>query len=191
MFGFTKVQTVVGLDIGASAVKAVELCRSGKTYKVAALAREPVPPGSVVDGAILDGGAVAAAIRRLFDRHAFTSKDVVTSLSGHAVIVKKIRLPVMTEDELAESMYWEAEQYIPFDIEDVNLEYQMLDADRGPDDRGEMDVLLVAAKKERIANCASVIVQAGCLPVVVDVDAFALQNACEANYSLEPGVVFV
>jgi type IV pilus assembly protein PilM len=191
MFGFTRSKTVVGLDIGSSAVKAVELRQAGKSYKVAPLANEPVPADSIVDGAIIDGGAVADAIRRIFQSNAFKTKDVVTSLSGNAVIVKKINLPVMTEAELAESIHWEAEQYIPFDIQDVNLDYQILDHGTGPDSRGAMEVLLVAAKKEKIADCTGVISQAGCTPVVVDVDAFALQNACEENYALEPDAVVV
>ena len=86
-----------------------------------------MPPDSIVDGAIIDGAAVADAIRRVFENKAFKTKEVAASLSGNAVIVKKISLPVMTEAELAESIYWEAEQYIPFDIQDVNLDYQILD----------------------------------------------------------------
>ena len=189
MFGFGKAKAVVGLDIGSSAVKAVELKPSGKGFKVTAFAIEPVPPDSIVDGAIIDGTAVADAIRRLFENKAFKTKEVAASLSGNAVIVKKISLPVMTEAELAESIYWEAEQYIPFDIQDVNLDYQILDAGRGPDSKGTMDVLLVAAKKEKIADYLGVITQAGRTAVVVDVDAFALQNAYEVNYGVEPGLV--
>ena len=191
MFGFGKSRAVVGLDIGSSAVKAVELKPSGKGVKVTAFATEPVPPDSIVDGAIIDGTAVADAIRRLFEHKAFKTKEVAASLSGNAVIVKKISLPVMTEAELAESIYWEAEQYIPFDIQDVNLDYQILDAGRGPDSKGTMDVLLVAAKKEKIADYLGVITQAGRTAVVVDVDAFALQNAYETNYGLEPQSVVV
>jgi type IV pilus assembly protein PilM len=181
----------VGLDIGSSAVKAVELKASGKSYKVLAVGVEPIPPDSIVDGAIIDGTAVADAIKRLFENKAFKSKEVAASLSGNAVIVKKISLPVMTEAELSESIYWEAEQYIPFDIQDVNLDYQILDAGTGPDSKGTMDVLLVAAKKEKIADYTGVIAQAGKVPVVVDVDAFALQNAFEMNYGTDPQSVVV
>jgi type IV pilus assembly protein PilM len=191
MFGLGKSKAVVGLDIGSSAVKAVELKSSGKGFKVTAFAVEPVPPDSIVDGAIIDGTAVSDAIRRLFENKAFKTKEVAASLSGNAVIVKKISLPVMTEAELAESIYWEAEQYIPFDIQDVNLDYQILDAGRGPDSKGTMEVLLVAAKKEKIADYMGVISQAGRVAVVVDVDAFALQNAYETNYGLEPLSVVV
>jgi len=181
----------VGLDIGSSAVKAVELKASGKSYKVLAVGVEPIPPDSIVDGAIIDGAAVADAIKRLFENKAFKSKEVAASLSGNAVIVKKISLPVMTEAELSESIYWEAEQYIPFDIQDVNLDYQILDPGTGPDSKGTMDVLLVAAKKEKIADYTGVIAQAGKVPVVVDVDAFALQNAFEMNYGSDPQSVVV
>jgi len=190
VFGFGKAKGVVGLDIGSSAVKAVELKPVGKGFKVVAFATEPVPPDSIVDGAIIDGAAVTDAIRRVFENKAFKTKEVAASLSGNAVIVKKISLPVMTEAELAESIYWEAEQYIPFDIQDVNLDYQILDPGTGPDSKGTMDVLLVAAKKEKIADYTGVISQAGRTAVVVDIDAFALQNAYEANYDFEPeGVV--
>ena len=172
MFGLTKKsKAIVGLDIGSSAVKAVELKPAGKGFRVVALASEPVPPDSIVDGAIIDGAAVADAIRRLFANKAFKTKEVAASLSGNAVIVKKISLPVMTEAELSESIYWEAEQYIPFDIQDVNIDYQILDPGTGPDSKGTMDVLLVAAKKEKIADYTGVIAQAGRVPVVVDVDA--------------------
>jgi type IV pilus assembly protein PilM len=191
MLGFGKTKSIVGLDIGSSAVKAVELRPAGKGFKVSALAIEPVPPDAIVDGAIIDGGAVADAIRRIFARKNFKTKDVAASLSGNSVIVKKISLPVMSESELAESIHWEAEQYIPFDIQDVHLDYQVLDPGTGPDSRGAMEVLLVAAKKEKIANYTGVIGQAGCVPVIVDVDAFALQNACEVNYGLEPNAVVV
>jgi type IV pilus assembly protein PilM len=184
---FRRPKALVGLDIGSSAVKAVELKPAGKGYKVAAFGSEPIPPDSIVDGAIIDGGAVADSIRRLFDRRHIKTREVAASLSGNAVIVKKISLPVMTAAELSESIYWEAEQYIPFDIQDVNLDYQILDPGTGPGGKGTMDVLLVAAKKEKIADYTGVIAQAGRTAVLVDVDAFALQNAYEVNYGITPG----
>jgi type IV pilus assembly protein PilM len=190
VFGLGKSKAVVGLDIGSSAVKAVELKAVGKGFKVIAFAMQPVPPDSIVDGAIIDGAAVADAIRRVFENKQFKTKEVAASLSGNAVIVKKISLPVMTEAELAESIYWEAEQYIPFDIQDVNIDYQILDSGAGGEG-GTMDVLLVAAKKEKIADYTGVISQAGRTPIIVDVDAFALQNAYEVNYGLEKDQVVV
>ncbi len=188
---FRRAKSLVGLDIGSSAIKAIELKPAGKAYRVTAFGSEPVPPDSIVDGAIIDGAAVADAIRRLFDGRGIRTREVAASLSGNAVIVKKITLPVMTEAELAESIYWEAEQYIPFDIQDVNLDYQILDVPDAGGGKGTMDVLLVAAKKEKIADYTGVIAQAGRTAVVVDVDAFALQNAYEVNYGIDPSAVVV
>jgi type IV pilus assembly protein PilM len=188
---FRRVKSVVGLDIGSSAVKAVELKGSGRSFKVVGFGSEPVPPDSIVDGAIIDATAVADAIRRLFDSRKIRTKEVAASLSGNAVIVKKITLPVMTAAELSESIYWEAEQYIPFDIQDVNLDYQLLESGQAAGAKGTMDVLLVAAKKEKIADYTGVISQAGRMPMIVDVDAFALQNAFEVNYGIEAGQVVV
>jgi type IV pilus assembly protein PilM len=170
-------------------VKAVELKPAGNAgFKVVAFASEPVPPETIVDGAIVDGVAVADAIRRIFDTRRSKAKDVAASLSGNAVIVKKIALPVMTEAELDESIHWEAEQYIPFDIQDVNLDYQILDASPGEGGKQTMDVLLVAAKRDKIAEYTGVIAQAGRSAVVVDIDAFAVQNCFEQNYGLAGGV---
>jgi type IV pilus assembly protein PilM len=185
---FRRARAVVGLDIGSSAVKAVELKGSGRSYKVTAFGVEPVPPDSIVDGAIIDGAAVADAIRHLFESKNIKTKNVAASLAGNAVIVKKITLPKMTEQELAESIYWEAEQYIPFDIQDVNLDYQVVGQGNGAAS-GTMDVLLVAAKKEKIADYTGVITRAGRAPVIVDVDAFALQSAYEVNYGLDTAQV--
>ena len=185
MFFSRRTKSLVGLDIGSSAVKVVELRQKANGYKVAAIGSEPLPPDSIVDGAIIDGGAVADVIREVFERNNIKTKEVVASLSGNAVIVKKIILPLMSEEELVESIYWEAEQYIPFDIQDVNLDYQVLEASAADANRGTMAVMLVAAKKEKIADYTGVIAQAGRVPVVVDVDAFALQNAFEVNYGID------
>jgi len=191
VLSFRRSKGLVGLDIGSSAVKAIELKPAGKGYRVSAIGVEPVPPDSIVDGAIIDSGAVADAVRRLFTNKQFKAKDVAASLSGNSVIVKKITLPIMSEQELSESIYWEAEQYIPFDIQDVNLDYEIMDAGNGPTNQGTMEVLLVAAKKDKIADYTNVITQAGRQSVIVDVDAFALQNAYEANYGFEPSGVVV
>ena len=189
MFGQKK--SSIGLDIGSSAVKAVELKVSRSGYLLTWVASEPIPPDAIVDGSIIDGASVADAIARLFKAGRIKTKDVVASLSGSAVIVKKITLPLMTDSELSESIYWEAEQYIPFDIQDVALDHQVVEGDPESAARGTMDVLLVAAKKEKIADYTGVIAQAGRHAIVVDVDAFALQNAYEVNYGVEPGQVVV
>ena len=147
---------------------------------------EPLPPEAIVDGAIMDSGAVIDAIQRLFSAQKIKTSDVATSVSGNAVIVKKISLPQMTPEELAESIHWEAEQYIPFDIQDVALDYEVIEGGGGG---GNMDVLLVAVKKDKISDYTSAISQAGKTPPIVDVDVFALQNCYEVNYGIDPGRV--
>jgi len=137
-------------------------------------------PEAIVDGAIMDASLVVDALRRLITENNIKNPAFGGSLSGHSVIIKKIQLPSMSENELTESIQWEAEQYIPFDINDVNLDYEVLDAGDGE----TMDVLLVAVKKDRIADYTSALVQAGRDPVLVDVDVFAVQNAYEVNYGL-------
>ena len=185
---FGKKKGVVGLDIGSSAVKAVELSAGGKggaEYHLVNLGMEPLPPEAIVDGAIMDSGSVIDAIQRLFASRKIKTGDVATSVSGNAVIVKKISLPQMSQEELAESIHWEAEQYIPFDIQDVSLDYEVLDTGSG----GNMDVLLVAVKKDKIGDYSSVISQAGKTPAVLDVDVFSIQNCYELNYGVDPGRV--
>ena len=184
-----KKKGLVGIDIGSSAIKVVEIKPGGKggaEYQLLNLGLEPLPPEAIVDGAIMDSGAVIDAIQRLCATHKIKTPDVATSVSGNAVIVKKISLPQMTQDELAESIHWEAEQYIPFDIQDVALDYEVVE---GGGSGGNMDVLLVAVKKDKISDYSSAITQAGKTPSVVDVDVFALQNCYEINYGIDPGRV--
>ncbi|MBI3447823.1 MAG: type IV pilus assembly protein PilM [Acidobacteria bacterium] len=183
LFGRTK--NLVGLDIGSSSVKAVELkdLGKGRGYQLLNIGIEPLSPEAIVDGAIMDSGLVAETIQRLFTTSRIKSQEVAISLSGHSVIIKKISLPQMTQEELGESIQWEAEQYIPFDVDDVNIDYQVLE---GPSLSGEgnMDVLLVAVKKDKINDYTTVLANAGKSAQVVDVDVFALQNAYEVNYDV-------
>ena len=186
---FRRAESLVGLDIGSSAVKAVTLRRTSRGREVVAVGNEPMPRGSIVDGDVVDRDVVAGIIRQAFDRNGIRTRRVVTAVSGNAVIVKRVTLPLMDEDDLAESIRWEAEQHIPFDVKDVNLDYQVLQAGRDAENRASMDVLLVAAKTEKIAAYADVISRAGGAPAVVDIAAFALQNAFEVNYAADPGRV--
>jgi type IV pilus assembly protein PilM len=185
---FGKKKGLIGLDIGSSAVKAVELKAGGKgsdEFQLVNIGLEPLPPEAIVDGAIMDSGAVIDAISRLFQAQKIKTTDVATGVSGNAVIVKKISLPQMSNEELAESIHWEAEQYIPFDIQDVALDYEVIEGGGG----GNMDVLLVAVKKDKISDYTSAISQAGRNAAIVDVDVFALQNCYEVNYGIDPGRV--
>ncbi|HMC81935.1 MAG TPA: type IV pilus assembly protein PilM, partial [Candidatus Polarisedimenticolia bacterium] len=186
---FSRSKNLVGLDIGSSSIKVVELndLGKGKGYQVINAGVEPLSPEAIVDGAIMDSGLVIDAVQRSFASHNIKGGDVAIALSGHSVIIKRISLPVMSEEELAESIQWEAEQYIPFDVEDVNIAYQILKGTNLAGD-GNMDVLLVAAKKDKINDYTAVVSQAGRNAALVDVDIFALQNAYEMNYEVDSGV---
>ena len=186
---FGKKKGLVGVDIGSSTIKAVELKVGGKRgdeYQLLNIGIEALPPEAIVDGAIMDSGAVIDSIQRLFQENRIKTTDVSTGVSGNAVIVKKISLPQMSAEELAESIHWEAEQYIPFDIQDVALDYEVIE---GGGSGGNMDVLLVAVKKDKISEYTSAITQAGRTATVMDVDVFALQNCYEMNYGVDPGRV--
>jgi type IV pilus assembly protein PilM len=161
----------------------VEL-KEGKTgYRLQSLALSHLPPEAIVDGALMDSVTIIDAIKDAMGQAKTKSKNVVTSVSGHSVIVKKITLPFMTEAELEESIQWESERYIPFDINDVNIDFQILGSDA--ENPESMDVILVAAKKEIINDYVSVIMEAGLTPIIIDVDAFALENTLAINYDLE------
>ncbi|MCB1056184.1 MAG: type IV pilus assembly protein PilM [Acidobacteria bacterium] len=181
---FSRSKSVVGLDIGSSAVKLVELREKKGEFQLVNLGLEPLSPEAIVDGSIMDSSLVVDAIHKLNDEHKVKNAAYATSLSGHSVIIKKIQLPAMSPDELAESIQWEAEQYIPFDINDVRLDYVVLsENDPGQE---QMEVLLVAVKRDKVNDYQSVISQTGKTPSIVDVDVFAIQNAYEANYDLDP-----
>jgi len=181
MFGIGAQQALVGLDIGSSSIKAIELKRSKQGHELLSFGLEALPPDVVVDGAVMDVPLVAEKITSLFDRQKIKTKNVATSVSGHSVIVKRVSLPYMTEEELYDRIQAEASQHIPFDIADVNLSYQVLESMDT-----QMEVLLVAVKKDKIVSHKYVIEQAHKAPTVVDIDAFALQNCFEVNYEPEP-----
>jgi type IV pilus assembly protein PilM len=175
----------IGLDIGSSALKAAELRPTRKgAYELQSLGFEELSPDCIVDGVIISKIPVSDAINRIFAQQGIKNERIATSISGHSVIVKKISLPVQGEEDLAESIRWEAEQYIPFDIADVNMDYQVLGENIGT---GNLDILLVAVKKDKITDYTSVLNMAGKNPSLVDVDAFALQNAYEVNYEPRNG----
>ena len=182
LFGGAK--TIVGLDIGSSSIKAVELRKAHGEIEVAHIGVEPLASDIVVDSMIVDSGSVSSAISKIFSEHNIKAKQVATSVSGHSVIVKpKISVQPMSEAELADSITTEAAQHIPFDIADVNVDFSILN----PEQEGsQMDVLLVAVKKDKILNYTNVLSLAGKSAAVVDIDAFALQNCYEYNYQPFP-----
>lgn len=173
----------VGLDIGSSAIKAVELKLGRKEARLVSFGIEPLPPQVIVDGSIMDQGAVVEAIGRLKNALGLRTKLCATAISGHSVIVKKIQMPPMSRDELSDQIPLEAEQHIPFKRDEVDLDYQVVTPKNA---QGQMDVVLVAAKKEMIADTVQVIREAKLQPVIMDVAAFAVQTAFEAAYGTPP-----
>ena len=182
---------LVGLDIGSSAVKAVELRRGRRACSLAAFAVAQLPAGAVddADGSIADRDAVVQAVRTLLDGRGFNTRAVALALAGNAVMVRRIELPAMSPTELEASIYWEARQHVPFPADEVTLDYKVLRAPAGPDAARSTAVLLVAARRDRVAEYTGVVEQAGCTPVVIDVDVFALLNAYELNYGRDPATV--
>lgn len=181
-----KGRNCIGLDIGSSAVKLCVLKDTKRGLQLQAFDHISLPPETIVDGALMNSGIVTDAIIELLGRNKVKSKEVALSVSGNTVIIKKITLPIMTQEELEESIQWEAEQYIPFDIRDVFIGFEML-APRA----GQMDVVLVAAKREMINDYTQVTRDAGLEPIVMDVDAFCIQNTHEANYGFHEGETIV
>jgi len=186
---FSRSQPTIGLDIGSSHIKLMELVHDerAKKYRLKNFGLARLPPEAIVDGAVMNTSVIVDAIRELVQRHRIKTKNVVASVSGNAVIIKRVSLPKMTADELEESIQWEAEQYIPFDINDVNIDVQIIEG--AAEDPNQMDVLLVAARKELVNEYQSLISQAGLKPAVVDVDAFAIANTFEVNYDRTPDTV--
>jgi type IV pilus assembly protein PilM len=181
-------RNALGLDIGTSSIKLVQLKESKKGIQLASFSMAPLPSEAIVDGAVMNSGAVVDTIQAMVAAQKLKNRQCAISISGHSVIIKKISLPAMTPEELDESIKWEAEQYIPFDVNDVYIDYQILQT---RPEQGQMDVLLVAAKKEMVDEYANVVREAGLEPVVVGIDCLTIQQCFELNYGYPPGETIV
>ena len=176
---FGRKKTTVGLDIGSGLVKVAVVDHSRKQPELVKVAVVPLLADAIVEGEVMDPGIVAEAIQSALAAADVKGKQVVTAVGGRDVIIKRIQIERVKEQQARELMRWEAEQHVPFDMESVELDFQILDPD---DDGVEMSVLLVAAKRELIESKLRVLTDAGLEPGMVDVDAFALHNAFELNY---------
>lgn len=184
MFGLGREKDFVGLDIGSYSIKAVELRhrkKSENTFELKKIGYQLLPHDAIVEGTIIDSASVAETIKMVFEENKIKNKDVVISISGNSVIIKKISLPSMESEELAESIIWEAKHNIPYPYEETNVDYAIIDPPEGAGERN-LDILLVAAKKDKIANYSAVVNQANKSLEAIEVDVFALQNAAEVNY---------
>ncbi len=177
---FASKKDIVGIDVGSSAVKLVRLRESRGNFHLVNIGIMPLAPETIVDNTIMDSTTIVNAINGLMVGMKVKAKRVSTSVSGHSVIIRKIMLPIMTEAELEASIQWEAEQYIPFDISEVNIDFQIV----GPDakDPSQMNVMLVAAKKDFVDDFVAVFAEAGLEPMVMDIDCFAVENMFDYNY---------
>jgi len=175
-----KKSSIIGLDIGSYSLKVVQLERKGQRYRLLNFGILPLTPEAIIEGTVIDREQVIEAIKNLMEIERIKTKEVVISLSGPGVIVKKIRLPYKSEEDLTSNIYWSIDKYIPFNPEEVNLDFQVIDSTLG----GEADLVLVAAKKELIEEYTNLIWEAGLKPAVVDIDLFAAENSYELNYGL-------
>jgi type IV pilus assembly protein PilM len=180
MFIFRKKKELVGIDIGSSSVKLVQLKDSKGSLQLLNVGIALLPPEAIVDNTLMDSTAISLVIKSLVASLGIKIKDAVCSISGNSVIIRKIVLPAMPQEELEDQIAWEAEQYIPFDINDVNVDFQILSLDSN--DSSKMNVLLAASKKDIINDYVAVFTEAGLQLSVVDVDSFAVQNAFEVNH---------
>jgi type IV pilus assembly protein PilM len=184
---FGRKKTTVGLDIGSGLIKVAVMDHSKPEPELIKVAIVPLLADAIVEGEIMDPGIVSEAITACLAAAGVTDREVVTAVGGRDVIIKKIQIERVKEQQARELMRWEAEQHVPFDMESVELDFQILDPDG---DGMEMNVLLVVAKRELVEAKLLVLSDAGLTPTVVDVDAFALHNAFEVNYpSAMTGVV--
>ncbi len=180
---FGKKTHLIGLDIGSRTIKIAEVVDKKTTQIFKSFHTINIEPGLIEEGTVKNPEAVSKAIRELYAKAKLKEKNVAISIGGYSVIVKKINVQNMTDDELQETIHFEAEQYIPFDISDVNLDFQILgESGHNPN---MMNVLLVAAKKEMINEYINLVQMTGLNLCVIDVDAFALQNIFEFSY--DPG----
>ena len=176
---FGRKKTTVGLDIGSGLIKVAVVDHSKRGPELVRVTVTPLLPDAIVEGEVMDPGIVAEAIQAALAAAGVTAKAVVTAVGGRDVIIKKIQIERVKEQQARELMRWEAEQHVPFDMESVELDFQILDPDA---DGLEMSVLLVAAKRELIESKMRMLTDAGLEPAVVDVEAFALHNAFELNH---------
>ncbi len=176
---FGRGRITAGLDIGSGFVKLVLVDHSRSEPEIVRLATSPLVPDAIVEGEVMDPVLVAETVRAVVDGADLRKRRVVAAVGGHDVIVKKIQMDRMSQSDARDVIRWEAEQHVPFDMESVQLDFQILDADA---DEPQMQVLLVAAKRELIDNRLALLSDAGVDATVVDVDAFALHNAFEHNY---------
>jgi type IV pilus assembly protein PilM len=176
-------KNLIGVDIGSSSIKVCQLRETRKSYTLVNFGYAPLPPQAIVDGQVMDGNMVADTLQQIWRAARISQKEVSLGVSGQSAIIRKITVPMMTQAELEEQIQWEAEQHIPFDIKDVQVDYQVLKRNQ---EASQMELLLVAAKRDQINDYAQLARDARLKPVVCDIDAFSIQNLFELSRGLPP-----
>jgi type IV pilus assembly protein PilM len=179
----SKKEDLIGLDIGSHSIKLVDLAEIKGGYRLKQFAMAPLPADVIVDGAVMDSGSIIEVVRDMISEHKIKKNKVALSISGFSVIIKQVTVNFMSEEELAESIQWEAAQYIPFDMEEVNIDFQILGENR--DNSDLMDVLLVAAKKEIINDYETLMTESGLETHIIDVDSFAVETMYENLFGIQ------
>ena len=182
-----KQKTNLGIDVGSYAVKIVEMKPGATRHEIINVGSKKLLPGAIVDGEPMDRDAVVHAIREIYEEKGMQNTEVASAICGRSVIIKKIKIEEMDEDTARDVIPLEAEQYVPFEKAELSVDFQVL---RRGLSGGQMEVLLVAAKKDKVLSHVDLLRDAGLVPVVIDVDAFAVQNAFEVNYEYEDGKVY-
>ena len=180
-------KNLVGVDIGTTSIKVCQTKQGRKGLELQKFGYETLASQVVVDGQVMDANVVTELLQKICKERKIRQKEVAVSVSGQAAIIRKISVPLMTDAELDEQIQWEAEQHIPFDIKDVQVDYQVLTRNA---DEGQMEVLLVAAKRDQIEDYAQIVRAAKLRPIVCDIDAFSIQNLFETTRGLDPAQTF-
>jgi type IV pilus assembly protein PilM len=182
-----KQRSAVGLDVGSYAIKVVEMKHTSAGSEIVNMGMKKLLPGAIVDGEPMDRDAVITAIREVFEERGILNREAASAICGRSVIIKKIKMDEMDDDTAREVMTLEAEQYVPFEKEELSVDFEILR--RGLPDN-TMEVLLVAAKRDKVLSHIQLLKDADLIPAVIDVDAFAVQNAFELNYEYEEDKVY-
>jgi type IV pilus assembly protein PilM len=182
-----KQRTSVGVDVGSYAIKVVEMKPTPTGCEIVKVGLKKLLPGAIVDGDPMDREAVISAIKEIIEEKGILNREVASAICGRSVIIKKIKMEEMDDDTAKEVIPLEAERYVPFEREELSVDFEIVRRGLGGN---TMEVLLVAAKRDKVLSHTQLLRDAGLVPTAIDVDTFAVQSAFEANYEYEEGKVY-
>jgi type IV pilus assembly protein PilM len=182
--------TLVGLDVGSDRLKVVELIRSGRTYRLSRMATHPSPASAFRDGVPASPEEVGGQIRALFDKAGVRADRVVVGAGGQNVTVREVRVPPMTAQELTAAVRYEAERYLPYNVQDVHMDYQVM-GESTEDGRRMLDVIVVATRRDVVQRIVETVEAARLEPAIMDVESFALFRSLMVDGAEARTVVFI